>query len=76
VKVSPLARPVFFYGDFSMAFQLPQRPTEFRYGQNVTLPDGRTGKVTAKPSQTLLLVKVDGSTERVAVSQTDLRKFN
>jgi hypothetical protein len=59
-----------------MVFQFPPRPTEFRYGQNVTLPDGRTGKITAKPSQTLLLVKVDGSTERVAVSQTDLRKFN
>ena len=58
-----------------MVFEF-KKPEPFRYGQNVTLPDGRTGKIAAKPSPFLLLVKLDGSTKRVAVSETDLRKFN
>jgi hypothetical protein len=58
-----------------MVFQF-KKPEPFRYGQNVTLADGRHGKITAKPSASLLLVKIDGSTERVAISETDLRKFN
>ena len=51
-----------------MAFEFKKKEP-FRYGQNVTLPDGRTGKITAKPSASLLLVKLDGSTQRVAVSE-------
>jgi hypothetical protein len=58
-----------------MVFEF-KKPEPFRYGQNVTLPDGRQGKIAAKPSAALLLVKVDGSTQRVAVSENDLRKFN
>ena len=54
-----------------MVFQF-KKPEPFRYGQNVTLPDGSTGKITAKPSPFLLLVKLDGSTKRIAVSENEL----
>jgi len=58
-----------------MVFEF-KNPEPFRHGQQVTLPDGRQGKITTHASDALLIVKIDGSIQRVAISEADLRKFN